>query len=112
MPDSIKEIFDDLAGATDCEIKDDRSEDQKATHNRAVIARDTFMSGWGRAKGGYSFAAWACSPGADFDALWCWVKNREDMKNVREIDLADYGPESSAAHFHVYVCTENHPSQS
>ncbi len=100
-----------LTGATDCEIQDDRSDDQKSTHNRAVVARDSFMSGWGGAKGGYSFAAWACSPDANFDKLWCWVQNRDDMKNVREIDLDEYEPESGAAHFHIYVCTENHPSQ-
>jgi hypothetical protein len=100
-----------LTGATGCEVVDDRSESQKETHDRAVVAWDSFMSGWGGAQGGHSHVAWACSPKADFEKLYKWVKNRTDMEQVREIYLGDYKPNARTAHFHIYVCTENHPSQ-
>ncbi len=43
-------------------IQDDRTPEQKATHPILVIGTDSFMSGWGGASGGSSFAAWACRP--------------------------------------------------
>ncbi len=41
---------------------DDRTEEQKASHNVLVLAQDTFMSHWDEAKDGLSYAAWACIP--------------------------------------------------
>ena len=41
-------------------IKDDRTEEEKRSHAILVIGTDKFMSGWGLAKGGLSYAAWAC----------------------------------------------------
>lgn len=40
-------------------INDRRTEEQKATHYMAVVAKDEYMSGWGHAENGASRAAWA-----------------------------------------------------
>ena len=101
-----------LTGAAGCGVLDDRSEAQRETHVRGVVARDSFMSGWGGARGGYSRVAWACSPDADIEKLYKWVKNRDDMQCVNKVGLKSYIPPRGTAHFHIYVCTENHPSQS
>jgi len=42
---------------------DDRTTDQHATHRLAVIGTDSFMSGWGGAEGGASYAGWAFQDG-------------------------------------------------
>ena len=42
------------------ELVDDRTPEQKKSHSWLVIGTDSFMSGWGKASGGKSYAAWAC----------------------------------------------------
>jgi hypothetical protein len=104
--------------------KDDRTEEQKTTHVWAIVARDSFMSGWGQARGhggawrvgspfrergdGVSRCAWACHPDVNTDRVFNWVKSRSEMKNVSLVDLRTYRPPANTAHFHVYVCNPEH----
>lgn len=83
-------------------IQDDRTAEEKQSHTWLVIGTDKYMSGWGMAKGGLSYAAWACKPE---DSRECrrWVENRRDMKRVREAIAKDYRPGRSCAHLHIYV---------
>jgi hypothetical protein len=81
-------------------FQDDRSDKQKKTHTLAVVGTDSFMSGWGGAEGGMSYAGWACTY-EDLDATERMVLARRDMKRVRIVSLDGYRP--SAAHTHIYV---------
>lgn len=84
-------------------IKDDRTEEQKRTHVWGVVGTDSFMSGWGEAKDGYSYAVWSCpNDMAKLADLERTVSHREDMKRVRVVYLPDYRPRG-AAHVHIYV---------
>lgn len=90
--------------------KDDRTEAQQKTHTWLVVGTDSFMSGWGGARGGLSYAAWACLPD-DRDKVFNWVEGRSDMKRVREVSEYDkkyYAP--GAAHCHIYVVEAGHPA--
>ena len=88
-------------------IKDDRSDDQKQSHNVIVVGTDSFLSGWGHACGGSSYAGWACTADS-WHRVFDWVASRSDMKRVRVVGN-DYRPSSRyCAHFHVYVVDENH----
>lgn len=58
------------------------------------------MSGWGAAKGGASFAAWATDY-EHLDETERWVNDRNDMKRVRIVKISDWHPH--AAHTHLYV---------
>jgi len=89
--------------------KDDRTTEQRESHKWGVAARDKFMSGWGMAKAGVSRCAWACAPDADIVLLEQWVRSRSEMRNVSVVDLNKYRP--SCAHYHIYVCDRDHPSQ-
>ena len=91
--------------------QDERTEEQKATHVWGVVAKDKSMSGWGGAIGGSSRCAWACSPDADIDKLFNWVSGRREMRYVSQVDLRKYSAPRGTAHFHVYVCEKDHPSQ-
>lgn len=79
-------------------IVDDRKPEQ-AKNEVLVVARDTFLSGWGEAAGGKSYAAWSCKP-EDAKTVERWVSGRTDMANV-SIQYADYIPKN-AAHYHIY----------
>ena len=83
-------------------IRDDRTEEQKATHTLAVGGTDRFLSGWGGAEGGSSFAFWACTSD-DVDRCERAVRRRKDMKRVRVIIIDDYRPGPSCKDCHVYV---------
>jgi hypothetical protein len=61
------------------ELKDNRTDKEKVTHNYLIIMTDSVMSGWGGAKGGKSYAAWACTP-EDREKVYTWVKSRSDAK--------------------------------
>jgi hypothetical protein len=92
--------------------QDDRTEGQKNTHTWLVIGTDRFMSGWGEASNGLSYAAWACEPKYR-DQVLDWVESRSDMKRVREVyegqgNKKYYAP--GAAHCHIYVVTDEHPA--
>lgn len=94
--------------------KDDRTTEQRKTHNWAVIARDRFMSGWGGATGGYSRCAWAVPTemvhDGRFDRVEQWVRNRSEMQYVNVVKLDTYRPPRGTAHFHVYVVDDQHPA--
>lgn len=85
-------------------LEDDRTPEQKLTHTWAVIGTDTFMSGWGGAEGGMSYAGWAC-PFKRLSEVETTVRNRSDMQRVRVVKLDDYHPR--AAHTHIYVFDED-----
>ena len=90
-------------------IVDDRTEEQKKTHTWIVVGTDRFLSGWGGAAGGSSYAGWAC----EYDHLKhveYWVKSRSDQMRVRVV-CGDYRPKArNCSHFHIYVVKDNHPS--
>lgn len=88
--------------------KDDRTEEQKATHVWGIVARDKFLSGWGQAKDGASRCAWACHPDVNTDRVFNWVRSRSEMQRVSLVDLRTYRPPSGTAHFHIYVCNPEH----
>ena len=92
---------------------DDRTADQRRTHRHLIIGTDSFLSGWGEAQGGVSYAAWACRP-QDRDKVFAWVHSRSDMKRVREIldtDGSPYRPKGQG-HCHIYVVNDEHPALS
>jgi len=83
-------------------IEDNRTEAQKLTHIYGVVGTDSFMSNWGGAAGGSSYAVWACeNDWAQLEALERKVSQRGDMKRVRIVYLPTYKPK--AAHTHIYV---------
>jgi hypothetical protein len=94
--------------------KDDRTPEQMQTHRVLIVATDKFLSSWGGAEGGASVCAWACP--SDNDAIIKrmteWVESRTDMRRIRsvyETPERRYSPRS-AAHFHVYSVTRDHPA--
>ena len=80
---------------------DDRTPDQRLTHNLAVVGTDKFMSHWGQAKDGYSYAAWAFQDG-EYATVLSRINARGDMKRVRLVVLDGYKARG-AAHLHIYV---------
>lgn len=88
-------------------IKDDRTDEQRITHNLLVIGTDRFLSGWGGAEGGLSYAAWACKE-KDIEKVYEWVKQRKDMMRVRWAE-GNYKPRG-CIHLHIYVVNDNHPA--
>jgi len=90
--------------------QDDRTTEQKKTHNMAVVAKDKFMSGWGGSSGGASRCAWACDNRADLHTIKNWVDDRDEMIYVNIIELDTYRPPSNTAHFHIYVVEKDHPA--
>lgn len=89
-------------------IQDDRDETTRASHSVLIVGTDKFMSGWGRAEGGASYAAWACRPEVA-DKVYDWVSARSDMERVRE-EGPDYRPSKYCAYLHIYVVNEGHPA--
>ena len=83
-------------------IIDDRTDEQRARLTHLVIMTDRFLSGWGGAEGGASYAAWACAP-ADRYRVLRWVESRTDALRVREAAADSYRPSSACAHFHIYA---------
>ena len=89
------------------ELSDDRTTEQKRTHTCLVAMTDTFLSGWGKADGGVSYAAWAATY-EDVDRVERWVRRRSDAKRVRIVG-SDYRPRGHG-HCHIYVVGPNHPA--
>jgi hypothetical protein len=87
-------------------IQDDRTEDQKLTHTHLVIGTDRFMSGWGKAQGGVSYAAWACRP-EHRDKVLSWMVSRSDQSRIREAYSKNYRPKG-IGHTHIYVVNQSH----
>jgi hypothetical protein len=92
-------------------IDDKRTEEQKKTHTLAVVARDSFLSGWGRAEFGTSRVAFAVNPAeVNIDRVFNWVKDRPEMKNASVIDLTTYKPARGTVHFDIVVIHPQHPA--
>ena len=83
------------------ELQDDRSEVQKHYPYVIVVMTDRFMSGWGKAQGGPSYAGWACHEG-DISRVEGEVRTRSDAMRVRLVQ-ADYRPPPGPGHCHIYV---------
>lgn len=81
-------------------IQDDRTEEQKRTHTILWGGTDCFLSGWGQAAGGVSYAFWACRP-EDSNRAESWVRSRGDLKRVRQV-AGDYRP-TGRGHCHIYL---------
>ncbi len=95
--------------ADGCVIADDRTEEQKKTHILAVVAKDRCLSGWGPARSGASRCCWAFDPAkVNSDRVFNWVKHRREMRYVNLVDLRTYRAPRGTAHFHIYVCNEDH----
>ena len=94
-------------------LVDDRTPEQRQSHRWLVVGTDSFMSGWGEAKGGVSYAAWACKS-EHRSQVFAWVESRSDMKRVREVFETNGSPyrPSGRGHCHIYVVDENHPALS
>ena len=86
---------------------DDRTAEDRKTHPIIVVMTDRFMSGWGHARGGASFAGWACRF-EDVDRVERWVRSRGEAKNVR-IVRGNWRPKG-AAHTSIYVVNDGHPA--
>ena len=87
-------------------ITDDRTEQERKTHVHLVVGTDSFMSGWGWAEGGSSFAAWACDSEAEAARCFDRVEARQEMKRVRHIydpPSNPYRPGATCAQLHIYV---------
>ncbi len=89
------------------EMQDDRTPEQKLTHQWLIVGTDFFLSGWGKATGGKSYAAWACTEEMAPSVLE-WVQKRGDMKRAR-IVYGDWKPKGTG-HAHIYVVTPDHPA--
>ena len=85
-------------------LEDDRTPEQKKTHNLIWLGTDPFLSGCGLATGGPSYAGWACTH-ADARECEAWVRGRGDMKRVRLV-LGNYRPRPGRGHVHIYVWGE------
>lgn len=83
--------------------KDDRTDEQRKTHTIGIVGRDRCLSGWGKAKGGYSRACWALTPNDSVDRVYDRVKARGDMQYVAIVDLRTYRPPQGTLQFHIYV---------
>lgn len=89
---------------------DERTAEQKQTHYLLFGGTDSFLSGWGKAKGGNSYAFWACEPKHSWKVSE-WVQGRRDIKRFRQVS-SRYRPTAKNGHCHIYVVTDNHPALS
>jgi len=86
------------------QLQDDRTDEQKKTHTVLIGGKDKCMSGWGKAKGGISYAFWACKP-EHADQVERWIRKRGDLFSIhyRNCTLP-----AGRGHCHIYVVNENH----
>lgn len=91
-------------------LDDNRTGLERTTHTEAVVMTDAFMSGWGGATGGKSYAAWAYDPTDTrvAKAVLEWVERRTDARRVRVVSLKGWKPR--AVHTHIYAVGPDHPS--
>src|SRR3990167_249727 len=82
-------------------FQDDRTPEQQRTHSVIVLMTDTFMSGWGGAGGGPSYAGWACRPELA-GTIERRIRSRSDARRVRIVG-GNYRPPSIQGHCHIYV---------
>ena len=90
-------------------LQDDRTPDQRKTHTIIIAMTDRFMSGWGQAQDGTSYAGWACEP-QDAATVLDWVHGRTDAMRVREVGT-NWRPQGQG-HTHIYVVKPGHPALS
>jgi len=83
---------------------DDRTPEQKKTHTWIVLMTDAFMSGWGGAEGGPSYAGWA-TDWAHVKEVEERIRSRSEARRVRVV-RGDYRPPSGKGHCHIYVADE------
>lgn len=96
-------------------LNDDRTDEQKWTHDTLIGGRDRLLSGWGRASRS-SYAYWACRR-EDVGAVTDWVNARGDISRVccysgdkfRHMEQDD-GETTWSDHVHIYVVGDNHPA--
>ena len=74
-----------------------------------VLAHDTFMSGWGRAKGGESYVAWSAEP-AYIQAVKEWVEKKPEMKHVRIVPSDWVNTNKNVAHLSIHMVDDYHPA--
>lgn len=83
------------------------------SHRVLVGGVDSFMSGWGDADGGKSYAFWGCRP-EDEVAVREWVGHRDEIRRVRVVvhSTTSKPPVQMSArdHCHVYHVREGHPA--
>lgn len=89
------------------EFVDDRTDNERRTHTQIVLMTDRFLSGWGRAKGGPSYAGWAFKDGQLSEVLGI-VAARTDSMRVRVVN-GDYRPPAGPGHCHIYVYKRREP---
>jgi len=87
-------------------VEDNRTPTEKLSHRWLVVMTDTCMSGWGRARAGASYAAWACDTLEAAERVADRVRKRCDSSRVRIVHEGGYRPR--CAHFQVYVIDEDH----
>ena len=98
-------------------INDRRSEEQLETHRYLVVGTDRFLSGWGQAQGGQSYAAWACQTLTEAKKVVEVIQARGDMKRVRIVHdsrgqaRGAFRPNARyCSHFSIYVASEEYLS--
>lgn len=91
-------------------IKDDRNDEQRDTHRYLVIGTDTFLSGWGEANGGNSYAAWACEGPEAARTVRERIRARGEMRRVRVVYSSPSNPyrpnPRTCKHLHIYVARD------
>jgi hypothetical protein len=90
--------------------QDDRTELQKKEYTHLIGGRDSFLSGWGLASGGNSYAYWACKE-EDADRVFSWVNQRSDILDV-SVYRNNPPYKSPKHHVRVYVVEDGHPALS
>lgn len=85
-------------------FQDDRTPEQRKTHTLIVLMTDSFMSGWGGAGRGPSYAGWACRPEI-VDTVERRIRARGEARRVRVV-LGSYRPRNIEGHCHIYVAND------
>lgn len=88
-------------------IKDDREGIQRSRLSVLVGGKDKFMSGWGGARKGISYAYWACEPD-DAETVERWVRSRSDIRSIGRRAKPPQG--TTHDHCHIYCVTPTHPA--
>jgi len=94
------------------QIHDDRTPEQTETHTTIIGGYDRFMSGWGRAEGGASYAFWSCKD-QDAESVARWVRSRGDISRIRSFRCRGTHQAMRKIKFkqcHIYVIKEKHPA--
>ena len=90
------------------DINDLRTPAQRVTHTIFVVGYDPFLSRWGRAQLGTSFAAWACEE-CNVEAVEEWVGKRNDVRDAVTVDEDDFD-DNRCVHLSIYPVANNHPA--